>query len=148
MVQPDGQVASGQLNNQSSNSMSSQSNSPTDRNQSRRNSTRTSPRNQSFPDPNPDIQPYPISEDEDDHAVKQSNSTSIYQAINSPIDELKPSSAYVDSLLTDLYQLTMCYAYWRTGKQDEDSVFDLFFRDNPFGGLVKTNIRITNQTIK
>ena len=36
------------------------------------------------------------------------------------------------SLLTDLYQLTMAYGYWKAGLQDHESVFHLFFRENPF----------------
>ncbi|XP_062252139.1 nicotinate phosphoribosyltransferase [Platichthys flesus] len=40
----------------------------------------------------------------------------------------------VPPLLTDLYQFTMAYAYWRTGRHREPAVFELFFRDNPFGG--------------
>lgn len=40
----------------------------------------------------------------------------------------------VPPLLTDLYQFTMAYAYWRTGRDQEPAVFELFFRDNPFGG--------------
>ncbi|CAF0885587.1 unnamed protein product [Rotaria sordida] len=40
----------------------------------------------------------------------------------------------VSALLTDLYQITMAYAYWRSGKHQEESTFDLFFRKNPFGG--------------
>ncbi|XP_031138166.1 nicotinate phosphoribosyltransferase isoform X2 [Sander lucioperca] len=40
----------------------------------------------------------------------------------------------VPPLLTDLYQFTMAYAYWRTGRHQEPAVFELFFRDNPFGG--------------
>ncbi|KAL9922899.1 nicotinate phosphoribosyltransferase isoform X5 [Glossina fuscipes] len=40
----------------------------------------------------------------------------------------------VQPLLTDLYQITMAYAYWKSGKTDDHSVFDLFFRSNPFHG--------------
>lgn len=38
------------------------------------------------------------------------------------------------ALLTDLYQLTMAYGYWRAGKADDEAVFHLFFRENPFDG--------------
>ena len=37
-------------------------------------------------------------------------------------------------LLTDLYQLTMVYGYWKTGRQDLQAAFHLFFRKHPFGG--------------
>ncbi|XP_029683959.1 nicotinate phosphoribosyltransferase isoform X1 [Takifugu rubripes] len=40
----------------------------------------------------------------------------------------------VPPLLTDLYQFTMAYAYWRAGRDQETAVFELFFRENPFGG--------------
>lgn len=36
------------------------------------------------------------------------------------------------TLFTDLYQLTMMYGYYESGKMDEEVVFDLFFRRNPF----------------
>ncbi|HEX7153495.1 MAG TPA: nicotinate phosphoribosyltransferase [Thermoanaerobaculia bacterium] len=38
------------------------------------------------------------------------------------------------ALLTDLYQLTMAYGYWRAEKAAEEAVFHLFFRENPFEG--------------
>ncbi len=37
-------------------------------------------------------------------------------------------------LLTDLYQLTMAYGYWKAGRQQAEGVFYLFFRRAPFGG--------------
>jgi len=36
------------------------------------------------------------------------------------------------SLLTDLYQLTMAYGYWRNGMHKHQSVFHWFYRKNPF----------------
>jgi len=43
-------------------------------------------------------------------------------------------NSIVQALLTDLYQISMAYAYWESGKTNEHSVFDLFFRTNPFQG--------------
>ncbi|XP_072394934.1 nicotinate phosphoribosyltransferase [Diabrotica undecimpunctata] len=43
-------------------------------------------------------------------------------------------NSIVQPLLTDLYQITMAYAYWKTGKIDGYAVFDLYFRKNPFQG--------------
>lgn len=48
-----------------------------------------------------------------------------------PLQSLyRPSLA----LLTDLYQLTMAYGYWKNGMSERESVFHLFFRKHPFGG--------------
>lgn len=38
------------------------------------------------------------------------------------------------SLLTDLYQLTMAYGYWKLGRAEQEAVFHLFFRRPPFAG--------------
>lgn len=38
------------------------------------------------------------------------------------------------ALLTDLYQLTMAYGYWRLGVAEKQAAFHLIFRNNPFGG--------------
>ncbi|MEE6514184.1 hypothetical protein FKM82_022216 [Ascaphus truei] len=38
-------------------------------------------------------------------------------------------------LLTDLYQFTMAYGYWRSGRHRERAEFELFFRDPPFQGV-------------
>lgn len=37
-------------------------------------------------------------------------------------------------LLTDLYQLTMAYGYWKHNIHDKEVVFHLFYRKNPFQG--------------
>ena len=43
---------------------------------------------------------------------------------------------YRDSLalLTDLYQLTMAFGYWREDRAQDEAVFHAFFRHNPFQG--------------
>ena len=38
------------------------------------------------------------------------------------------------TLLTDLYQLTMAYGYWKKGRSEDQAVFNLFYRKAPFGG--------------
>ncbi|CAN0864068.1 Nicotinate phosphoribosyltransferase 2 [Linum grandiflorum] len=45
-----------------------------------------------------------------------------------------PTNPMVTPLLTDLYQYTMAYAYWKASKHNDRAVFDLYFRKNPFGG--------------
>lgn len=42
--------------------------------------------------------------------------------------------SFSKALLTDLYQLTMAYGYWKSGQHNRESVFQLFFRRPPFQG--------------
>jgi len=44
------------------------------------------------------------------------------------------SNGVIQPLLTDLYQITMAYAYWKSERRTDNAVFDLFFRKNPFKG--------------
>lgn len=48
----------------------------------------------------------------------------------------RPLSIYNQSLslMTDFYQLTMSYGYWKAGLDRKESVFHLFFRRSPFSG--------------
>ncbi|CAL5371062.1 hypothetical protein HYC85_005466 [Camellia sinensis] len=45
-----------------------------------------------------------------------------------------PTNPMVTPLLSDFYQFTMAYSYWKAAKHNERAVFDLYFRKNPFGG--------------
>jgi len=45
-----------------------------------------------------------------------------------------PTSSFVNPLLNDLYQITMAYSYWQQERHELHSVFDLYFRKNPFEG--------------
>lgn len=38
----------------------------------------------------------------------------------------------ISPLLTDLYQLTMAYGYWKLGMHERDAVFHLIYRKDPF----------------
>jgi nicotinate phosphoribosyltransferase len=38
------------------------------------------------------------------------------------------------ALLTDFYQMTMAYGYWKAGLERKEAVFQLFFRKTPFKG--------------
>lgn len=38
----------------------------------------------------------------------------------------RPTNPMVTPLLTDLYQFTMAYAYWKAGKQNERAVWGFF----------------------
>ncbi|KAH0486273.1 MAG: hypothetical protein KVP17_004719 [Porospora cf. gigantea B] len=46
----------------------------------------------------------------------------------------KPSSDDVQACLTDLYQITMLYAYWCNDKHLDKAYFEVTFRKNPFDG--------------
>lgn len=44
--------------------------------------------------------------------------------------------SYLDDSLalhTDLYELNMAYTYWKKGNADKRSVFEVYYRQNPFG---------------
>lgn len=45
-----------------------------------------------------------------------------------------PTNPLVSALLTDVYQVTMAYAHWKNNRHEDDAVFELFFRKNPFEG--------------
>mmetsp|Transcript_1761 Transcript_1761/g.2019 ORF Transcript_1761/g.2019 Transcript_1761/m.2019 type:complete len:366 (-) Transcript_1761:1907-3004(-) len=47
---------------------------------------------------------------------------------------MEVQNQFVTALLTDFYQVSMAYAYWKHGRHNEPCVFDMFFRKNPFGG--------------
>eukprot|EP01133_Synstelium_polycarpum_P007230 gene7230-8403_t len=49
-------------------------------------------------------------------------------------NKLKPLNGFVTPLLTDMYQITMAYSLWRNNRHNIPTVFDLYFRKNPFGG--------------
>lgn len=52
-----------------------------------------------------------------------------------PTRKLGPChNSLTTALLTDTYQITMAYAYWRNGTHKRWSAFDLMFRKNPFHG--------------
>lgn len=40
----------------------------------------------------------------------------------------------ISPLLTDFYQPSMAYSYWASGRKGDVAVFDLFYRQPPFGG--------------
>ncbi|KAJ3435878.1 nicotinate phosphoribosyltransferase [Anaeramoeba flamelloides] len=47
---------------------------------------------------------------------------------------LKNTNPLVSPLLTDKYQFTMAYAYWKGKRHQDHATFDLFYRKNPFKG--------------
>lgn len=38
------------------------------------------------------------------------------------------------ALLTDFYEITMAYGFWKSNMHEQNAVFNLFFRSNPFNG--------------
>ena len=46
----------------------------------------------------------------------------------------QPTNPLVGPLLTDFYQISMAYSYWRHNRHEVEGVFELYFRQNPFGG--------------
>jgi nicotinate phosphoribosyltransferase len=56
--------------------------------------------------------------------------------MNSPMTEQRDPAGAPGSLaiLTDLYELTMAYGYWKRKMLDTEAVFHLTFRNNPFNG--------------
>ncbi|HSW70428.1 MAG TPA: nicotinate phosphoribosyltransferase [Gammaproteobacteria bacterium] len=48
------------------------------------------------------------------------------------------------TLLTDLYQLTMAYGYWRLNRHEQPSVFHLIYRKNPFQGNFALSCGLAN----
>ena len=46
----------------------------------------------------------------------------------------QPTNRDSSALLTDLYELTMAYGYWKSGVLDRETSFYMSYRHNPFGG--------------
>lgn len=65
---------------------------------------------------------------EGDISVSNASAVERLESIRQKPIYRKPYSA----LITDLYQLTMMYGYYKSGKMNQRVVFDLFYRKNPF----------------
>jgi nicotinate phosphoribosyltransferase len=50
------------------------------------------------------------------------------------MDLLKSTYKNSLALLTDFYEITMAYGFWKNSMHNQNAVFNLFFRSNPFGG--------------
>jgi nicotinate phosphoribosyltransferase len=59
------------------------------------------------------------------------NMFDVKQTMRKPLSQIYRHSL---ALLTDLYELTMAYGYWKSGTKNKEAVFNLFFRKNPFNG--------------
>ena len=55
-------------------------------------------------------------------------------SMQSDAQTLGPTNVLADALLTDAYEFTMAYAWWKNGMHQRNAVADLDFRRNPFGG--------------
>ena len=44
------------------------------------------------------------------------------------------TTMYISPTLTDLYQVSMAYAYWKEGSHNNITTFEAFFRKCPFNG--------------
>src|SRR5439155_25154379 len=49
-----------------------------------------------------------------------------------PMDSHRPPTSSL-ALLTDLYELTMAFGYWKSGTANKEAVFHLTFLQAPFG---------------
>ncbi|KAI6234064.1 Nicotinate phosphoribosyltransferase domain containing protein [Aphelenchoides fujianensis] len=54
----------------------------------------------------------------------------------------------VQPLLMDLYQLNMCYGYWRAGTYDDSACFDLFFPQESVQRRVHGNFRFSDSDMQ
>jgi nicotinate phosphoribosyltransferase len=63
-----------------------------------------------------------------DDAVRRRAKARMEEIRKLPVYQHRPVA-----LLTDLYQLTMMYGYFKTGRSRQRVVFDLFYRSNPCG---------------
>ena len=69
-----------------------------------------------------------------DARVKQVNTSNISN------DYKPPTNPLVGPLLTDMYQISMTYAHWKSNRHNDHAIFDLFYRTNPFHGEFAVSI--------
>ena len=58
------------------------------------------------------------------------------------IDYKPPTNPLVGPLLTDMYQISMTYAHWKSNRHNDHAIFDLFYRTNPFHGEFAVSIHV------